>query len=151
MTRARVAASGGGRSTVRGRTICIRGFALIPALFLIVVLGALAVVAIRVGSGQQQTVTMALEEARALAAAQAGVEWGAYQALNGSCVASTTLNLTEGALSGFAVVVTCGATSFANGAATSSSYVLTSTATTGTYGQPGYVHRVVSGTYTSAT
>ena len=127
------------------------GFALIPALFLIVVLGALAVVAIRVGTGQQQTVTMALEEARALAAAQAGMEWGAYQALNGSCVASTTLNLTEGALNGFAVVVTCAATSFANGAATSSSYILKSTATTGAYGQPGYVHRVVSGTYTSAT
>jgi MSHA biogenesis protein MshP len=126
------------------------GFALIPALFLIVVLGALAVVAIRVGSGQQQAVIMALEEARALAAAQAGIEWGAYQAVNGNCAANTTLNLTEAALNGFTVVVTCTATSFANGAATSSSYVLKSTATTGTYGQPGYVHRVVSGTYTNA-
>ena len=48
------------------------GFALIPALFLIVVLGALALVAIRVGIGQQQAVTMSLEESRALAAAQAG-------------------------------------------------------------------------------
>jgi MSHA biogenesis protein MshP len=134
-----------------GAKRALHGFALIPALFLIVVLGALAVVAIRVGTGQQQAVIMALEEARALAAAQAGMEWGAYQALNGSCVASTALNLTEAALNGFAVVVTCAATSFANGAATSSSYVLTSTATTGTYGQPGYVRRVVSGTYTNAT
>ena len=56
-----------------------RGFALIPALFLIVVLGALALVAIRAGTGQQQAVIMSLEEARALAAAQAGIEWGAYQ------------------------------------------------------------------------
>ena len=39
------------------------GFALIPALFLIVVLGALAAVAIRVGSGQQQAVTMSLQQA----------------------------------------------------------------------------------------
>ncbi len=128
-----------------------RGFALIPALFLIVVLGALAAVAIRVGTGQQQAVTMALEEARALAAAQAGIEWGAYQSVNGGCAASTTLNLTEAALDGFTVTVTCIAATFTNGAATSASYVLKSTATTGTYGQPGYVHRVVSGTYTNAT
>jgi MSHA biogenesis protein MshP len=127
-----------------------QGFALIPALFLIVVLGALGAVAIRVGSGQQQTVIMALEEARALAAAQAGTEWGAYQSVNGSCAASTTLSLTEAALNGFTVVVTCAATTFTNGTATSTSYVLKSTATTGTYGQPGYVHRVVSGTYTNA-
>ncbi len=128
-----------------------RGFALIPALFLIVVLGALAAIAIRVGTGQQQAVTMALEEARALAAARAGIEWGAYQSVSGGCAASTTLNLTEAALNGFTVIVTCAATTFTNGAATSASYVLKSTATTGTYGQPGYVHRVVSGTYTNAT
>ena len=106
-----------------------RGFALVPALFLIVVLGALAVIAVRVGTGQQQAVTMSLEEARALAAAQAGIEWGA----------------------GFTVTVTCTASTFANGAATANSYVLKATAVIGTYGQPGYVRRVVSGTYSSAT
>lgn len=129
-----------------------QGFALIPALFLIVVLGALALVAIRVGSGQQQTVIMSLQETRALSAAQTGIEWGAYQSVkNHSCAASTALSLTEGALNGFAVVVTCTATIFTDGAATSFSYVLKSTASTGTYGQPGYVHRAVSGTYTNAT
>ena len=128
-----------------------QGFALIPALFLIVVLGALALVAVRVGSGQQQTVIMVLQETRALSAAQAGIEWGAYQSVHGSCAASTTLNLTEAALNGFTVIVTCAATTFTNGAATSFSYVLKSTATTGTYGQPSYVHRAVSGTYTNAT
>jgi MSHA biogenesis protein MshP len=135
------------------------GFALIPALFLIVVLGALAVVAIRVGTGQQQTVTMSLQQARALSAAQTGIEWGAYKALGGgcvasatcSCVASTTLTLTEAALNGFSVIVTCAAVTFSTGAATNTSYVLNSAATSGLYGQPGYVRRVVSGTYTNAT
>jgi len=108
------------------------GFALIPALFLIVVLGALALVAIRVGTGQQQAVIMSLQQARALAAAQAGIEWGAYQAVNGSCVPSTTLNLTEAALAGFTVTVTCAATTFANASANSSSYGLLSPTTTGT-------------------
>jgi MSHA biogenesis protein MshP len=130
----------------------LRGFALIPALFLIVVLSALAVVAVRIGTSQQQAVIMSLEEARALAAAQAGIEWGAYQSLNaGSCAASATLALSEASLSGFTVVVTCSTTVFANGAAAGNSYVLKSTASIGTYGQPGYVRRVVSGTYTNAT
>jgi MSHA biogenesis protein MshP len=130
----------------------LRGFALVPALFLIVVLGALAVIAVRVGTGQQGAVTMSLQEARALAAAQAGIEWGAYQSIDaGACAPSTTLNLTEASLAGFTVTVTCTATTFANGAATANSYVLKSTAVIGTYGQPGYVRRVVSGTYSSAT
>lgn len=128
-----------------------RGFALVPALFLMVVLGLLAVIAVRVGVGQQQTVTMGLMQARALAAARTGIEWGAYRALNGGCGASTTLNLTEAALIGFAVVVSCASTSFANGTATSHSYVINATATIGSYGQPGYVRRVMSATFTDAT
>ncbi len=122
-----------------------------PALFLVVVLGALAAVAIRVGSGQQHTVTMGLVQARALAAARAGVEWGAYRALNGSCVSSSTLTLTEAAANGFAVVVTCASTTFSNGTASNNSYVINSSATAGTYGQPSYVRRVVSATLTDAT
>jgi MSHA biogenesis protein MshP len=125
------------------------GFALIPALFLIVVLGALAAVAIRVGTGQQQTVTMSLMQARALSAAQTGIEWGAYRALGGSCVAGTTLTLTEAALNGFSVIVTC--TDVTPPGATNKYYVLNSAATAGLYGQPGYVRRVVIGTYTNAT
>ncbi len=128
-----------------------RGFALVPALFLLVVLGALALVAVRVGTGQQHAVTMDLLQSRALAAAGAGIEWGAYRALNGSCAASTTLNLTEASLNGYSVVVTCVGTAFANGAATNNSYVIKAAASFGTYGQPSYVHRVVSATFTDAT
>jgi MSHA biogenesis protein MshP len=138
-------------SAARRPRACVHGFALVPALFLIVVLGALALVAIRVGNGQAHAVTMALQEARALAAARAGIEWGAYRALNGGCAASTSLSLTEASLSGFTVIVTCAATTFTTGAATNSSYVVSAAATTGTYGQPSYARRVVSGTFTDAT
>lgn len=127
------------------------GFALVPALFLVVVLGALSAVAIRVGSGQQHAVTMGLMQSRALVAARAGVEWGAYRALNGSCVSSSTLTLTEAAATGFSVVVSCAATTFTNGAGPSNSYVIRSTATSCVYGQPSYVRRVVSSTFTDAT
>lgn len=127
------------------------GFALVPALFLMVVLGLLAVVGVRVGVGQQQTVTMSLMQARALAAARAGIEWAAYRARRGSnlCTPTTTLALTETALSGFTVVVTCASTVFTDGSATS--YAVVATATTGSYGQPGYVRRVMSATFTDAT
>ena len=133
-----------------------RGFALVPALFLVVVLGALALVAIRVGNGQQHAVTMGLLQARALAAARAGVEWGAYRALAPSpnvplCASSTTLNLSEAALNGFSVVVSCSSTAFPNGAATSHAFTINATATSGTYGQPMYVRRVFSATFTDAT
>ena len=128
-----------------------RGFALVPALFLMVVLALLAVIGVRVGVGQQQTVTMSLLQARALAAARTGIEWGAYRALNGSCVGSTTLSLSEASLNGFSVVVPCAATSFASGTGTSHAYSIAATATTGTYGQPGYTRRIMSGTFTDAS
>ncbi len=133
-----------------------RGFALVPALFLVVVLGALALVAIRVGNGQQHAVTMGLLQARALAAARAGAEWGAYRALAPApnvplCASSTTLNLSEAALNGFTVVVSCTSTAFPNGAATSHAYTINASATAGTYGQPMYVRRVFSATFTDAT
>ena len=132
----------------------VAGFALVPALFLLVVLGALALVAIRVGTGQQHAVTLGLLQARAMAAARAGVEWGANRALDpvsSSCGSSTTLNLTEAALNGFTVMVGCRSTAFANGAATSHSYTINSTATSGLYGKPDYVRRVFSATFTDAT
>lgn len=127
-----------------------RGFALVPAIFLVVVLAALGAVAIRVGSGQEQAVTMNLLQARALAAANSGIEWGAFSALNGSnCAPSTTLSLSEGALNGFAVVVTC--SQMPIGTSGANSYVINATATSGTYGMPSYVRRVVSATFSSAT
>jgi MSHA biogenesis protein MshP len=129
-----------------------RGFALVPALFLIVVLSLLGAAAIRIGNGEQQTVTMALQQVRALAAARAGIEWGAYTALVGhSCTASTTLNLSEAALAGFTVVVTCNSTAYTVGVTTRYAYALVANSSAGTYGQPGYVHRVVSSTFTDAT
>lgn len=126
------------------------GFALVPAIFLIVVLSALAAFAVRLNVQQQQTVDLAVLGARALSAANAGVEWGAYRALNGTC-ASGSLALNESALSGFAVDVTCTSTASSEGAATVSAYTVESVATAGTYGQPGYVRRRVRITLANAT
>jgi len=127
-----------------------KGFALVPALFLIVVLAVLAAVAVRVSMAQQSTVTLALAQTRALAAAEAGIDWGAYTALKGTCQGAT-LELSEAALAGFTVVVTCTATSFSEGSANYQSYTIGATASSGTYGTPDFVQRVVHATFTSAT
>ena len=126
------------------------GFALVSALFLIVVLALLTAVAVRISTAQQQTVSSALAEARALAAAETGIDWGAYSAINGNC-SGTTLNLTEAALAGYTVTVTCTATGFTEGGVPYQSYTIGASATFGTYGTPDFVQRVVRATFTTAT
>lgn len=117
-----------------------RGFSLIAAIFLIVVLAALGTFASLVAMTQQQTVSFAVLEAQAQAAANSGIEYGANRALNAAiCANSTTLNLSGN----FTVVVTCAATSHVAVAMPlpKLSYALTSTATRGIYGKPDFVWR----------
>jgi MSHA biogenesis protein MshP len=127
-----------------------RGFALVPVVFLIVIVALLATVALRTSISQEQTVTVALQQARALAAARSGVDWAAYRALNGTCTGAT-LNLTEASLNGYTVTVTCTATSFTEGTSTYQSFSIAATATEGVYGTSDYVQRVVRATFTTAT
>jgi MSHA biogenesis protein MshP len=126
------------------------GFALVPALFLIVVVGLLAVVAVRITTAQQETVVLGLQQARALAAARAGIDWAAYNALNGSC-AGGTLNLAAASLAGYTVVVTCAATAYADGNGSFQAYSITATATFGNYGGADFARRVVRATFTNET
>jgi MSHA biogenesis protein MshP len=128
-----------------------RGFALVAALFLIVVVAALGAFAVRISAGQQQTVNLALLTARALAAADSGIEFGAYQALYGTGCASATLNLTEAGLNGFTVSVTCAATAHTESGGPINVYRVDATASLGTYGMPDYVSRHVYATFSSTT
>jgi MSHA biogenesis protein MshP len=128
------------------------GFSLVAALFLIVVVAALGAFAVRIGGGEQQTVNLQLLSARALAAANSGIEFGAYRALvDGSCVAAT-LNLTEAAANGFTVNVTCSSTLHTEGSVTPNNvsvFRIDATAFAGVYGMPDYVSRHVYATFTN--
>ena len=131
------------------------GFALIAAIFVILVLAALAMFAVRIGATQQQTAAFALLNARARLAADSGIEFGTNQALvHGSCpAAATTLNPGAAGLKGFTVVVTCTVTNHQIGAApptTYHAYALTSVAQLGTYGTSGYVARTAIRTVNDA-
>jgi MSHA biogenesis protein MshP len=134
--------------TLEASVRCEGGFALVPALFLIVVVGLLAVVAVRVTTAQQETVTLGLQQARALAAARAGIDWAAYNALHGSC-AGGTLTLPAASLAGYTVVVTCVSTAFTDGGGSYQSYSIGATATFGNYGTADFSRRVVRATFTN--
>lgn len=84
-----------------------RGFSIVTALFLVVVLTGLAVAVLTLSTAQQTSTAQDLLGARAYEAARAGVEYGLYQNLvNGSCPASQTV-LAGGTLSVFTVTLTC--------------------------------------------
>jgi MSHA biogenesis protein MshP len=84
-----------------------RGFTLVSAVFLIVVLASLSAYLVNLRLYQEASGTLDTLGTRAYAAARSGVEWAAYNSLrNSTCAASTSLAL-AGTLSGFTVTVTC--------------------------------------------
>jgi MSHA biogenesis protein MshP len=118
-----------------------RGFSLVSAVFLLVVLAALGVYAVRINTMQQQTVSAGLRAAQAFHAARSGVAWGAYRSLGGGTCVGGTLNLTEGATAGFRVSVTCSESVHTEGTTTVRVFVFDVRAEAGTYGGPDYVSR----------
>jgi MSHA biogenesis protein MshP len=136
------------RTCLRAITTQQRGFALVPAIFLIVVLSALGAVAVRLGSTQSQTVNLSLLSSRALAAANTGVEWAAA---SNTCPATTTLNLTQGGLAGFKVTITCTSTPHTEAGSPVKMFVVDSVASSGTYGMPDFVSRRVRARLIDAT
>ena len=127
-----------------------KGFSLIPALFLVVVLASLGAVAVRIGGVQGQTVNLDMQGTRAYAAARAGMEWAAYQALVNASCATVTIPLNEGGLAGFSVDTVCTSTSHAEGAGTTTVYAIEAFAQGGTYGTPDYASRRIRATVTDA-
>ncbi len=94
-----------------------RGFGVIAAIVLLVVLSALAAAIVRFGSVAQVSAAQGVTAARVSAAARAGTEWGLYQAFKGAWTAcagaSQTLDLT--ASTGFHVSVSCDSRTFNDG------------------------------------
>jgi MSHA biogenesis protein MshP len=128
-----------------------RGISLVPALFLMIVLAALGVVAARLTAVQQQTVVLAMQSARAYSAARAGVDWAAYQAIANSSCGAATLALTETGLSGFSVQTSCTSSTHSEGPNAVTVYTIIAFAWTGAYGTPDYVSRRIRSTVTDAT
>ncbi|MGV8893977.1 MAG: hypothetical protein ACOH2K_13745 [Burkholderiaceae bacterium] len=137
-----------------------RGFALVSAIFLIVILAALGAFMVTLSTVQNVTSTQDLQGSRAYQAARAGIDWGAYQVLTPEntnlpavpapyvCpAAATTLNSLAGSLAGFVATVGCieaVGSPFTEGANLIRVYQITSTASLGTAGSAYYVERRIS-------
>ena len=124
-----------------------RGFTLITALFLLVVVALLSVYMINLRSVQQSTIVYGLQGARAMLAAQAGLEWGVYDAITNNCASTpSTFNAAGVALSALSITVNCASSAHTEGATLITTYQLTSTAQTGSYGTLDYVYRSLQAT-----
>jgi MSHA biogenesis protein MshP len=122
-----------------------RGFAIVSAIFLLVVLSLLGAMMLALSNTQQVGQVRDVLGSRAYFAARAGIEWGAFQVLrNGSCNASSTLPALAGSAQGFTVQVGCVASGpYDEGGTTVWVYKITSTATRGTFGALDSVDRQV--------
>lgn len=137
-----------------------RGFAMITAIFLLVILGSFAAFAVTFSTNSAATHALSVQGARAYEAARAGLEWATYQVKdpNGTiapgatnlpdCFATKTLAL-PAPMGSFNVQVTCtrypayaASPNFhEEGGKRSAFYVVISTATLGTVGSVDYVER----------
>ena len=127
-----------------------QGVALMAALFLVVVLAVLGLVATRLSVVQSHSVSLSLQSARALQAAQSGIEYAAYRALVAGSCAPASFTYSEGGLAGFDVAVDCTVTAHAEGAAVTNVFALQAFASYGNYGSPDYASRRMRATVTDS-
>lgn len=95
-----------------------RGFTIVSAIFILVVLAGLGAAILTVSTSQHIGSAMDVQGAKAYQAARAGIEWGLYQRLrNGACApaAAFALPAAVDGLAGFTVTVTCAAFPDASG------------------------------------
>lgn len=100
-----------------------RGFAMLAAIFILVVVAALGSYIAVISSNQQMGTALDVQGTRAYSAARSGLEWGLYQVnvvnAHATCAsASGSFVPAAPSLSGFTVTVTCSATADANGGPT---------------------------------
>lgn len=87
------------------------GFALMMAVFMIVILAAIAVYLLTVSTGQLEAISQDVQGVKAYHAARAGLDWGAFNVLRNNTCAGKTLDLAND-LAGYRAVVTCNAVGF---------------------------------------
>ncbi len=124
-----------------------RGFTLITAIFLLVVVASLVVFMTNIRVAQQTTLVYGVQGARAMQAARSGLEWGIHESIvNGNCAASATFTIAQPTLDNFSVTVQCNGTTHTEGVTTLTTYQLTAIASSGVFGTLDYVQRRIQAT-----
>lgn len=97
---------------MRSRLDLFRGFAIVSAIFILVVLAVLGAFIVNISTSQQIGSALDVQGVRAYQAARAGIEWGLYkqlQSVPASCAASSSFTPAAATLNAFTVSVTCSA------------------------------------------
>jgi len=136
-----------------------RGFSLVTAIFLLVVLAALGAYMVTIGGTNRASSTAALQGARAFQAARSGIDWSIYTITTAAdqatartncdnIIDANTFTLNVAGLGGFTVNTNCGWTGHdQQGNDNVTVYTLTSTATSGVaYGNLDFVQRRITAT-----
>ncbi len=117
-----------------------KGFSLLTAIFLLVVVAGLVGYMVSLAVVQHSTQAMAVQGARALQAARSGLDYAARRALeSGICPASEMLSFAgdEAALRAFRVTLQCSASTHVEADSTVNVYRITALAESGSYAQGG--------------
>lgn len=142
-----------------------KGFSLVSAIFLLIILAALGAYMVTIGGTSRATSTAALQGARAYQAARSGIEWTVYTittanainqaaaraACNGGSpndIDGNNFTLNVSGLSNFTVTLECDLTTHSQqGSDNITVYTIMSTARTGgSYGDPDFVQRRITAT-----
>lgn len=142
-------------SRVRGNDgkalVTQHGFVLASAIFLLVIMAALAAFIVQVSVASQTASAMDVQGARAYQAARLGIEAGLYSvrpAGGGACPSSPIVSIPE--LTGFSVYVSCVATEFTENGTDKKIWQITSTASYGVVTSSDYVERQLIATTEAA-
>lgn len=85
-----------------------RGFSLVSAIFLLIVLAGLGAAIVNISTTQHTSSALDVQGTRAYQAARAGIEWGLYRQLReGDCDAETSFTPPAPTLGVFKVTVRC--------------------------------------------
>lgn len=106
-----------------------RGFSLVSAIFLLIVLAGLGAAIVNISTMQHTSSALDVQGTRAYQAARAGIEWGLYRQIkNGSCAAQTSFVPPAPTLTAFTVTVTCASVTAPNTSPPVTSVLIESTA-----------------------
>jgi MSHA biogenesis protein MshP len=127
------------------------GFVLPTAIFLLVILAALATYMVTLSRTSHLSSALDIQGGRAYQAARAGIEWAAWQLLQNptpSCMAAPPPLALSGTLVTFSVNVSCiQSGTYTDGVDTIEVYQITSTATSGLPGEVDYVERQIQASF----
>lgn len=130
------------------------GFAIVSAVFLLVVLAALGVYMATIGGAQQLSTARSAGGVQAYFAARSGLEWAMQDIINAGAAGldcspgAVGFNLTGGALAGFSVTVGCSSQNVTEGSDNYDIYELQVTASRGAPGDLDFASRTLIATVT---